>query len=350
MVVRMDLSAVTRNVVVPVRVDPLGLAGPTKNQARGPYWRRTGHARYVPMSVDATAVDQRVVEAAAALKEDYGGVTGWAGLGWLAPRWFDGTPWGGGPARPVTLAVGGNRWTRQQRYFETSEERLAPGDLIVVDGVRITTAVRSTLFEMRYARDARDAAITLSMACYDDLVSLDEAAAYAATLNGWTGIPKAREALPLACENAWSPREVDMGTIWWLDAELSRPQFNVPVFDLDGRFLGTPDLIDPVAGVVGQYNGALHLAGERYAVDVATDEVFRAHGLQCVTMIAGDVRDPSRFIRRLQGAYDRAADTPDARKRWTIERPAWWVDTTSVAARRALSAEQRARLLRYRAA
>ena len=346
----MDLSAVTRNVVVPVRVDPLGQTGPTKNQARGPYWRRSSRARYVPTSVDATTVDQRAVEVAAALQEDYGGVTGWAGLGWLSPRWFDGTPWGGGPTKLVTLAVGGNRWTRQQKYFETSEERLAPGDLIVVDGLRITTAVRSALFEMRYARNARDAAITLSMACYDDLVSMDEAAGYAATLNGWTGIPKAREAIPLASENAWSPREVDMGNVWWLDAELPRPQFNVPVFDRDGRFLGTPDLIDPVAGVVGQYNGAPHLAGDQYAKDVAKDDHYRAHGLQCVTMVAGDVRDPFAFIARLRAAYDRAADIPDARKRWTIERPAWWVDTTTVAARRALSAARRSRLLRYRAA
>jgi hypothetical protein len=188
------------------------------------------------------------------------------------------------------------------------------------------------------------------MACYDDVVSIDEVARYAATLNGWTGIPRCRGAIPLAVENAWSPREVDMGNVWWLDAELPRPLFNVPVFDPAGTFLGTPDLIDPEAGVVGQYNGALHLAGDRYAKDVAKDDQYRAHGLQCVTMVAGDVRDPSPFIARLRAAYDRAADIPDARKRWTLERPGWWVDTTTVAARRALTDDQRARLLRYRAA
>jgi hypothetical protein len=300
--------------------------------------------------VDASSIDQRVVEAAAALQEDYGGVTGWAGLGWLSPRWFDGTPWGGGPARRVTLAVGGNRWIRSQKYFETSEERLAPGDLVVVDGVRITTAVRSTLFEMRYARNSRDAAITLSMACYGDLVSIDEAAAYAATLRGWTGIPKAREALALATENAWSPREVDLGHVWMLDAELPEVRYNCPVFELGGRHVGTPDVLDPVAGVYGQYDSGLHLTAAGRAVDVERDDRLLGVGLEGAVMLAGDVADPTAFIRRLHAAYDRAADKPRSQRRWTIEPPPGWVDTTTVAARRAVDTSLRARLLAHRVA
>jgi hypothetical protein len=346
----MDLSGVTRDVVVPVRVDPTGRNGPTRNQARGPHWRASSHGFYVAAGVDRARVDQRVVEAAAALQEDWGGVTGWAALAWSGASWFDGTPWGGGTPRLVTLAVGGNRWTRPQETFETSEERLAPHDLLVVDGVRLTTAARSVCFEMRYAKTERDAAISLSMACFDDVVSLDEAAAYAATIPGWTGIPKARDALGLAVENAWSPREVAMAHVWMLDADLPRPLHNVPVFGPGGRFLGTPDLIDPAAGVAGDYDGTLHLAGERRSKDVVRTELFRAHGLECVTMLAGDFPDPSTFVRRLHAAYDRAADVPESRRLWTIERPDWWIDTTTVDARRSLTASQRARLLRYRAA
>jgi hypothetical protein len=346
----MDLSGVTRRVVVPLPVDPQGLRGPRPGAARGPRWRASSHGFRVPSSVDGSTVDQRVVEAAAALPQEWGGVTGWAALGWMGSTWFDGTPWGGGRTRPVTLAIGGNRWSRQQRFFATSEERLAPRDLVMVDGVRVTTAVRSTWFEMRYARDARDAAIALSMACFDDAVSIDEVLAYGANLRGWTGMPKARDAIPLATENAWSPREVGMGHVWVLDAELPPPLYNVPVFDLEGNHIGTPDLLDPRSGVFGQYDGALHLTRSRREKDVDRDEAFRSHGLEGAIMVAGDVADPTAFIRRLKAAYDRAADRPPRHRRWTVERPEGWIETTTVAGRRALSSALRARLLAHRIA
>ena len=75
-------------LVAPVRVDPEGRAGPTRAQARGAAWRRTGQGFYVPAHVELTP-DQRVVEAAAVLRDDEA-VTGWAGLRWLGAAWFEG--------------------------------------------------------------------------------------------------------------------------------------------------------------------------------------------------------------------------------------------------------------------
>jgi hypothetical protein len=346
----MDLGRVDRAVVVPLRADPLGVRGPTPKQARGPRWRRSSKGLFVPAGVDGTDVEQRIVEAAAVLPEDWGGVTGWAALAWCGGTWFDGSPWGGGPVAPVTLAVGGNRAIRAQRTFHTSEERLAPHELVVVDGLRITTLVRSVCFEMRYAPDVRQAAICLSMACFHDLVSIEEAADFASTISGWTGVPRCRDAIPMATENAWSPRELGMLHVWQYDGGYPRPLCNVPVFGPDGSLLGTPDLIDPVAGVVGEYDGSLHLHGEQRRVDQEREHLFRSHGLEYTTMLAGDVRDPSGFLRRLAAAYDRAADIPPSRRTWTIEQPPWWTDTSTVAARRALDAASRARLLRYRRA
>lgn len=346
----MDLSGVTRQVSVPVRVDPKGVAGPTPDQARGPRWRRTSQGWYVPVGVDGSTVDQRVVEAAVCLPDDWGAVTGWAALGWAGARWFDGTPWGGGPLRPVTLAVGGNRAIREQAGFKPSEERLRPDEFALVDGVRLTSAVRSACFEMRYADNLRQAVVALDMACFNDHVSIDEVTAYAALLNGWTGIPQCREALLLADENAWSPREVSMRLHWELDAGLARPRCNVPIFGPDGTFLGTPDLLDPVAGVLGEYDGSLHLTGQRRSKDLVREDLFRSHGLEYVTMVAADKPDPSAFIARLVSAYDRAAGIPSSRRTWTLEQPSKWADTTTVAARRSLDDWLRDRLLAHRAA
>ena len=157
---------------------------------------------------------------------------------------------------------------RPQTGVRISAERLDPRDLIVVDGISLTSAVRSTCFEMRYAADERQAAATLSMAAYYDLVSVEELAEYAGRHSGWTGIPQCRKAIPLAEENCWSPVEVEMVVVWRVDAELPGPLCDRPVLDLSGPHIGTPDLLDVEAGVVGQYNGELHLArrpaGERH--------------------------------------------------------------------------------------
>lgn len=347
----MDLSGVRRDVVVPVRRDPTGETGPTPKAARGPRWRRSSRGLYVPADVDPSKVEQRIVEAAAVLPEDWGAVTGWAALAWMGATWFDGTPWGGGPVRPVDLVIGNNRLIRPQALIATSEERLHDGEVIVVDGLRVTIPARSVCFEMRYARNVWDAVTTLDMACFNDVVSIDEATAYANTISGWTGIPLCRDdALSLAEENSWSPRETGMRRAWKLAVGSAMPLCNVPIFGPDGVHLGTPDLFDPVAGVLGEYDGDLHLTRKRRNRDEDREHGFRAHGLECVTMLTDDGPNPSAFARRLRFAYERAAEMPASRKRWTHDPPAWWVDTTTVAARRALSASQRARLLGHRAA
>ena len=140
-----------------------------------------------------------------------------------------------------------------------------------------------------------------------------------------------------------------MRGIWVTRAGLPTPLCNVPVFTLDGRHVGTPDLIDPSSGLVGQYNGALHLTGARAAVDLATEAEYRDLGLEPVTMVAADWGTVDAFVRRLVAASRRAAGRTSP-PLWTIDPPRWWTPTTTVAERRELEVWQRARYLRYRRA
>jgi hypothetical protein len=334
-----------RDLSWPVRIDTTGKTGPTPKEARGPSWRRTGHGLYVPASVELTT-RQRIVEAAAVLPA-YGGVTGWAGLSWLGGRWFEGVR--RGEVRPVILGVA-DRSIRQQPLvaIATSEERMSPTELTVHHGLRITIAMRSLFFEMRYAASETEAVQYADMAAYDDLVSRAELLAFVSINPGWTGIDLARVGAGDMDENAWSPLEVTMRRVWEHDAEHPRPLCNRPVFDLNGRHLGTPDLIDPVAGVLGEYNSALHLEGAQRSIDVDREARFRAAGLECVEMLTGDLANPFPFIGRLRAAYTRAARIPVADRRWTIDPPSWWVPTFTVEQRRNLTPDQRERLLGYR--
>lgn len=329
-------------LVAPVHVDPRGVDGPTRGQSRGRRWRRTSRGLVVPADVpDST--EQRIVEAAAVLPPR-GAVTGWAALAWVGGTWFDGSR-GDGTARDVPLVA--PRHVLQQPGFSISQEFLAPYDIVLVDGLPTTDALRSVVFEMRYAASLDDAVVALDMACFSDLVSLAEIAAYLPALGPVTGIQQARDALAEADENSWSPRETMMRRIWTGPAGLARPLCNVPVFTLDGRHIATPDMIDPVLGLPGQYNGSLHLEGTRAAADLRTEAAFRRVGLEPVTMVAEDWRDPTHFVRRLHEARERASSRSET-PQWTVEPPPWWTSTTTVARRRALDAEQRRRYLRYR--
>lgn len=131
-----------------------------------------------------------------------------------------------------------------------------------------------------------------------------------------------------------------MRLVWTIDAGLPRPLCNVTIFDLDGRHIGTPDLFDPVVGLVGEYDGALHLAGSQRAHDDHREAAFRAAGLECVVMLGADRADTSRFVFRLVAAHHRAA--LDARPPgWTMQPPPWWTPTDTVERRRALAADKR---------
>lgn len=339
-----DRSTPREGLVLPVRVDPLGVPGPTPGQARGPSWRRTSQGFYVPADVDGENVDQRILEASVVVPPQ-GAITGWAALRWQRGRWFDGTT-ASGDKLPVPILISTHD-IRPQAGIKPCGEGTSPDNIIVVDGVRVTNPVWSTSFAMRYAETPRRAALVLEMAAYNDLASVAEVAAMLGEQSGWTGVPNSRLGLKLAGENAWSPAEVFLKQVWELEGGFPRPLQNVPIFDLSGRHIGTPDLFDPAAGVMGEYDGPDHLRADQRVSDVRRAADFADHHLECVTMLAGDTT--GHFLARLDAAYRRAGRRR-TRRTWTIEPPGWWISTRTVEQRRALTPDQRDRLLRYRIA
>jgi hypothetical protein len=336
------------SLVPPARIDPLGVVGPTPGQARGPQWRRSSRGLYVPSYVDATVVEQRILEAAAVLPP-VGGVTGWAGLRWMGGEWFDGLDPRGPGHLPVDLATC-YQDIRTQAGFVVHQERLGPSELVRYDGLTCTSAVRSLCFLMRYARSLREATSFADLAAYSDLVSIAEATDYFLAHPGWTGIPQARDALALADENSWSRWETWMRLVWELDAGFPRPLCNRPVFDLDGNHIATPDLLDVESGTAGEYDGAVHLQGAQRSRDAERENRLRNVGLEPFVAFASDLPRPERAIRRMADARNRARWEPESRRRWTIKPPPWWIPTHTVEQRRQLNTSQRARLLRRRAA
>lgn len=329
----------------PVRPDPTGESGPTRAEVRTPNWVRTSAGRYLPAKADLGNPEQRILTARPLVGESEA-VTGWAALRWMGAGWFSGSD-ASGSVLPVPISS--TRWMSAPTGFRISQEFRMPGEQLDIDGLSVTPADRSICFEIRHATSWREGVVALDMAAQADLVSIGEAAAYTATLNRWTGVENCRQAVQYADENAWSPRESMMRLVWECDAGLPRPLTNRPVFDSGGRLVAVPDLIDPEAGVVGEYDGAVHLVGRQRASDIRREAELRALGLEYVTMVADDWSDRGgRFIDRLHQAYRRASGRSRRQRHWSLEPPGWWRPTDTVTLRRALSESERQRLLGFR--
>jgi hypothetical protein len=342
----MEIWGTEHGVVLPVRARALSQCEVRAASSPWGEWRRSSHGRYVPRLVELTP-SQRVAEAGVLLVPP-SAITGWASLAWQRARWFTGLERDAVTPVPVDIAMS-RRLIRPQPLIVLCEERFDPREVVVVDGLRVTNAVRSTCYVMRYAPHLRAAVRALSMACYNDHVSLEEVTLWVDLHPSYTGIEQCRQALPLGDENAWSPAEVDFG-LDWTELTGRRPLMNRPLFDLAGRHLGTPDLIDPVTGVLGEYDSELHLEGSRRARDLEREGIFRDHGLHPVTMVTAERHDQAAFQHRVRAAYAAAERQRAAERRWTLEPPDWWVPTWTVAQRRALTAYQRERWLAHRAA
>lgn len=344
----MQITTTRPGVVAPVPVDPTGRAGPTPGQARGRRYRRVASNLYVDADTDSDALDQRVVEALATAPPG-SAVTGWAALYWLGGRWFNGIAVDGCTPLSVPIAVGDRQAPRPREGVTYSGDWLFPDDIMRHEGLPITVPLRSVTYEARRARHELPAAQVINLAMASDLVSIDEVKAYVDRLAFRGGVVLLRDTLPWLDENVWSPQEDKMRYLWAI--HLSRPLLtNTPIFDLAGRHLFTPDLFDPEAGVAGEYDGAHHLRDSQRGVDLDRTEAYRRHRIEAATMMSTAHDSEARFIERLHGAYDRAAQHVAERRTWTLEQPDWWVDTSTVARRRALTQEQRATWLRRQSA
>jgi hypothetical protein len=328
-------------LVWPVRIDPAGLDGPTRAQARGERWVRVTQGLYLPAGLDpALAVDQRIVTAAALLPAG-GAITGWAALRWLGVRYLDGTRHR--RRLPVPAAIGIGHIRQRDHLALTTESHLLCGAR-EVDGLTVSRPLAATSHAVRHATSLEEAVGVIDRVAASDLVAIDELIAYAAAqLRGTRNVSRIRAAAELADENSWSPPETMM-RLQWRTIGITNVVCNRPVFDRAGTFLGTPDLLDLDSGLVGEYDGAHHLAGSQRSRDIRREAMFRRAGLEYVEMVAADLSDPTDFDRRTLQARERTSVRSRA---WTIDPPPNWVPTHTVALRRALPPEVRDRFLSW---
>lgn len=298
-------------LIRPVRSDPEGLRGPRPSTARGPHWLRTPLGLVVPADAPAS-VEQRIMNAATGLPPGCL-VTGWAALRLFGGGFFDGFD-SQRRLLPVAILVPHRRRVVARPGLTVLRDRHPP---TAVSSFSIACAPpeRAVLDQMRTSANEREAAVALDMALAARLTTLDSLRSAVSAEPRRVGIGHVHKALTLASPLSRSPQETHFRMIWELDAGRPRPLVNQPVRDRSGRLVGIADLFDPVAGVAGEYDGALHRDRSRHRRDVERHELFRAHRIEVVTMVAGD--RVQVVVQRIRAAYDRALWLPEADRTWT---------------------------------
>lgn len=314
-------------VVRPVPVDPSGLVGPTKSQASragrpGSRWRRSTPGLYVPADVSDELPEQRILEVSM-LTPVGGAVTGWAALRLHGATFHDGLA-PDGVRRLAVPVVHPHTHRRSRSGVRWLQDRLAEDEIVIRQGVRVTSVERATFDAIRLADDVREAVVALEMAIAAELTTLRRMRDYIARHPGWDGVLQARAALDLADPHSRSPAETRMVLIWRLDAGFPRPLVNREVFSRAGKLLGVVDLLDVEAGVVGEYDGRDHAGARRRSSDANREGGLRDYGLEVFRVTGFDLRDHAAVVRRMQAARLRARWEPPQQRAWTIEPPPGW--------------------------
>lgn len=322
------------DLVWPVRIDPDGRSGPTRGEAQRGRWRAAARGWFVPTDTDSIRVEQRILEQGVRVVGTGGAITAWAALRWRGAQYFDGRGWADHPVLPVPIYRRAGHHPRRQGRAFFSASHMAPPEIEQVHGLPCATVERALFDEMRgqvspTRPHLRTAVVAADMTMAAGLTSRSRLAAYVETRCAWDGVPLVRDALALGSEDSRSPQETRMRLVWVLDAELPPPLCNQPLFDLAGNLVGYPDLLDPVAGMVGEYDGAEHKRADRHRRDVAREARFRDVGLEYFTVVGGDLADRELVVSRMLSTRRRARFLAPDRRAWTLTPPPWWADQTA---------------------
>ena len=180
-------------------------------------------------------------------------------------------------------------------------DRLPMVEVLRRQGIPVVIATRAVFDACRLACDVREAVVAIDMAVTASH-HVDRAPERPhvdlASIGGSTALDQVRSALSLARERSWSPRRNTAPTTWTIDARLPRPRSStVLVHDLDGRLLGIADLLDPIAGLVVEFDGADHRDSDAPTPGTWPRTTPSAHSALEVARVTGsDVRHRGRVV------------------------------------------------------
>ena len=301
---------------VVARTAELRAAGVSDRALAGPGWSAPVRGVHVAAGSGWSDVQPRIA-AAALLVPPTAALGGWAAAHLHGVEELDGRGTTGRGALPVPIVLPPPRRIRRQRGVLLVRSALPPDELTEAGGIPVTTLVR-TAFDCARAAGRAEALVAVDLLVGRGGLDVEDLRRLTDDKRGWRGIDDARWASAYADGRSLSPGESRLRALWLHDAGLPRPEVNVPVHHRDGHLLGVVDLLDPVAGLVGEYDGAGHRDEQQHADDNAREEWLEAAGLVVARFGGRDLAaQRGRSVARLLAAYARGMGRDRRRDRWT---------------------------------
>ncbi len=191
---------------------------------------------------------------------------------------------------PVPIAANGGGIDPRPGVLLT-HDRIPADEVVLVHGMRCAIAERALFDEIRRLRRFEDQVVAADMAFGGELTSIRRMRRYRWARYWYRDVRRLDRVLPYASEHARSRPEVDFRLLWVRDVGWADPMVNREVHDLDGGFVGIPDLLDVKRGVAGEFAGGGHRAANQHEDDLGRADRFHGVGLQIVEVVRRDLAD-----------------------------------------------------------
>ncbi|MGK2869411.1 MAG: hypothetical protein ACSLFA_22705 [Mycobacterium sp.] len=179
---------------------------------------------------------------------------------------------------------------RHQRGLLLRYDTLAAGEVVDVDGIRVTTPAR-TAFDLGRRLETGPAVARMDALMRASRFPIADVELLAKVHRGVPGLPKLRTALPLVDGGAESPRETWLRLLF-VEAGLPKPATQYVVRAENGRYLRRLDMVWEEFKVAAEYDGQQHLTDRnQYANDVRVSRELQRLQWHVVHVIKEDRGD-----------------------------------------------------------
>ena len=306
----------------PTRFGVLTGQGVGRGSLVGSSWIRSSRGFYRPVSAESPT--QRILDAVPLLGAS-GTIGGWAAAFMAGADWFDGiNPYTGSPFPVDVLSPDLKRRSTGLVRYRTAQ--LGADDVLELDDIATITVPLRTAFDLaRWAPTLEESVVALDGMLAQLGVSRAELSEYVIRHHHLHGGERVAQAAIWAEPGVKSLWETRLRMCYRQQAGLPAPLINQPIFDLDGKFLGAPDLFDPEAAVASEFDGEYHRDRLRHRADNLREEDLEEANVTVQRVDSIDlIRDRTPLSKRLQRGYQRGRRRDRRHDSWTLEQPDWW--------------------------